>query len=201
MDRQANPQTRVRGFSLIEMLAVVSIFAMMAMFVLPNLGSVRARALGQAAERIAARLELARQRTIVTGVPHRLWIDIDDSSYRLEWHVSEDKARGRSAPVDAPNPYDPASTGLSLEPPRTSERSFHPVPGPDGYDQRLDSSLVIVGLDTPEGWIQRGAAWIAFDSDGTTVRSAIVLENDSGHRIALDVFPLADAVRIRDESV
>ena len=77
-----NQPTRVRGFSLIEMLAVVLIFALMAMFVLPNFESVRSRALGHAAERIASRLELARQRTIVTGVPHRLWIDLDDDSYR-----------------------------------------------------------------------------------------------------------------------
>ena len=85
-----NQPTRVRGFSLIEMLAVVLIFALMAMFVLPNFESVRSRALGHAAERIASRLELARQRTIVTGVPHRLWIDLDDDSYRLEWHVTEE---------------------------------------------------------------------------------------------------------------
>ena len=65
----------------------------------------------------------------------------------------------------------------------------------------MDSGLVIAGLETPEGWIERGAVEIVFDSDGTTVRSAIVLENEAGRRIALDVYPLADAVRIRDEPV
>ncbi len=196
-----NQPTRVRGFSLIEMLAVVLIFALMAMFVLPNFESVRSRALGQAAERIASRLELARQRTIVTGVPHRLWIDLDDDSYRLEWHVSEEEAGGRSAPAGFPVGDDSAGAILSLAPPREIERRFHPVPGPQGQDQRLDSGLVIAGLETPEGWIERGAVEIVFDSDGTTVRSAIVLESEAGRRIALDVYPLADAVRIRDEAV
>ena len=197
---QLNRQTRVRGFSLIEMLAVVSIFALMAIFVLPNLELVRSRALGQAAKRIASRLELARQRTIVTGIPHRLWIDLDDGSYRLEWHVSEEEARGRSDSASASVRDDSASAILSLAPPREIERSFHPVPGPEGHDEHLDSGLVIAGLETPEGWIERGAVEIVFDSDGTTVRSAIVLEHESGDRIALDVYPLADAVRIRDES-
>lgn len=196
-----NRPTRVRGFSLIEMLAVVLIFALMAMFVLPNLDLVRSRALGQAAERIASRLELARQRTIVTGIPHRLWIDLDDESYRLEWHVSEEEAGGRSAPAGSPVRDDPANAILSLAPPRDIERRFHPVPGPEGHDQRLDSGLVIAGLETPEGWIERGAVEIVFDSDGTTVRSAIILENEAGRRVALDVYPLADAIRIRDEPV
>ena len=69
-----------RGFTLIEILAVVAILALVAAFVVPNLGGLRVRALRAEAQQLAAQLELARQRAIVTGVPHRLWLELDQRS-------------------------------------------------------------------------------------------------------------------------
>ena len=40
-----------------------------------------------------------------------------------------------------------------------------------------------------------------FARDGTTDFAAIVLDDESGGSLTLDVLPLADAVRIRDENV
>ena len=34
---------------------------------------------------MVAQLELARQRAIVTGIPHRVYIEIEDGAYRIEW--------------------------------------------------------------------------------------------------------------------
>ena len=187
------------AFTLIEMLAVVAIFALMASFVIPNLGTLGSRALQSEAQRIAGQLELARQRTIVTGVPHRIWLDLDDASYRLEWLVSETEIDGEATPA-APA-LDPDGVPLlSLAPPREADRQYLPLPGLLGRDRFLKPGLFIAGLETPEGWIERGEAFIAFDRDGTTVYSAIVLEDESGRSVTLDVLPLADAVRIRDES-
>jgi type II secretion system protein H len=197
-DATARERRRKAAFTLIEMMAVVAIFGLMASFVIPNLGTLRSRALQREAQRLGGQLELARQRTIVTGVPHRLWLDLDGASYRLEWYVSEAEARGEAVPA-AP-PEDPlASELLSLAPPRESERTFQPLPGLLGRDQVLEDGLGIAGVETPEGWIDRGEASIPFDRDGTTVYTAIVLEDDSGRSVTLDVLPLADAVRIRDE--
>ena len=67
------------------MLAVVLMFALMASFVIPNLGAVRARALGREADKIASQLEFARQRAITTGIPHRVVFDLDAHLYRVEW--------------------------------------------------------------------------------------------------------------------
>ncbi|MDH3213209.1 MAG: prepilin-type N-terminal cleavage/methylation domain-containing protein [Myxococcales bacterium] len=190
---------RTAAFTLIEMLAVVAIFALMASLVIPNLGTIRSRALHREAQRIGGQLELARQRAIVTGVPHRIWIDLDDASYRLEWLVSEDEARGE--PTPAAPPSDPTGGALlSLAPPRAARRQYLPLTGLLGRDHALEDGLAIVGLETPEGWIGRGEAYIAFDRDGTTVYTGIVLEDESGRSVTLDVLPLADAVRIRDES-
>ena len=86
-------RTTSRGFTLIEILAVVAILALVAAFVVPNMGGFRARALRAEAQQIAAQLELARQRAIVTGVPHRLWLELDQAEYRLEW-LAEDPEDG-----------------------------------------------------------------------------------------------------------
>ncbi|MGH7337798.1 MAG: pilus assembly FimT family protein, partial [Myxococcota bacterium] len=75
---------RDRGFTLIEILAVVAILALVAAFIVPNMGGLRRRALRNEAQQIASQLELARQRAIVTGVPHRLWLELDEAEYRLE---------------------------------------------------------------------------------------------------------------------
>jgi type II secretion system protein H len=74
---------RRAAFTLIEMIAVVAIFALLAAFVAPNLGILSSRRLEQEAQRLSGQLELARQRTVVTGIPHRLAIDLDRGSYWL----------------------------------------------------------------------------------------------------------------------
>ena len=195
----ARHRCRAAAFTLIEMLAVVAIFALMAAFVMPNLGTLGSRTLYRQTERIGGQLELARQRTIVTGIPHRIWLDLDDASYRLEWLVSEADAGGEPAPTAAATDPD-GRVPLSLAPPREAARHYRPLPGLIGRVRFLEPSLAIAGLETPQGWIERGEAFIEFDRDGTTVYSAIVLEDESGRSITLDVLPLADAVRIRDES-
>ena len=45
-----------------------------------------------------------------------------------------------------------------------------------------------------------GLESVSPDLDGTTVYTAIVLEDESGRSVTLDVLPLAEAVRIRDEA-
>ena len=196
-----NPRRRRRAgaFTLIEMLAVVAIFALMASFVIPNLGTLGSRALQSEAQRIAGQLELARQRTIVTGVPHRIWLDLDDASYRLEWLVSETDIDEEATPA-APTLDPDGAPLLSLAPSREAAGQYRPLPGQFGRDRFLKTGLFIAGLETPEGWIDGGEAFIAFDRDCTTFYTAIVLEDESGRSVTLDVLPLAEAVRIRDES-
>lgn len=188
------------AFTLLELLAIVAIFALMTTFVLPNVGAVRDRALRNQAQRLAAQLEFARQRAVVTGVPHRLLIDLEGAAYRLEWL----EEGGDSPP---PKPNDPpeydvrGATPLPLAAPRAARAEYRPVPGRFGDFQYLDSELGFVGIETPEGWIERGDSFIAFDRDGTASYTEIFIDDPSGRQIALDVMPLADAVRIRDAEI
>ncbi len=188
------------GFTLIEMLAVVALFILMATFAMPNLALLRDRALRQQAQRIAAQLELGRQRSVVTSIPHRLVIDLDNAAYRLEWLATDAEARGESALGESPLPV-PVAGGrppIDLVAPREAQRSFQPVPGQFGRYAYLEPDLFFSGVETDQGWTEVGETFVAFERDGTTDYAAITLEDDAGRGLVLDVLPLADAVRIRD---
>lgn len=192
-------QARSRaGFSLIELLAVVAIFGLLSVFVAPNLNVLRERRLNDAALQLASQLELARQRTVVTGVPHRVWFDLDAAAYRLEWLGEEDAEEG--AGLRAPPEYDVrGSTPLPLAAPTRGTIEFQPVPGNFGRFVYLENELFVSGLETQEGWIEDGVAWIGFDRDGTSAYTEVVLENSAGNNVVLAVLPLEDAVRFVDE--
>ena len=187
---------RRAAFTLIEMLAVVAIFALLAAFVAPNLGLLSSRRLQQQAEQISAQLELARQRAIVTGVPHRLAIDLDRGSYWLEWFVTQAESIGEK---ETPLALDlRGSTPIPMAPPLEAAREFRPLPGMFGRETAIEESLRFQAVETPEGSIDQGEAFIDFERDGTASPTEIVLADDDGHALALEVQPLAEAVRIHD---
>ena len=185
------------GFTLIEMLAVVAIFALVASFVMPNIGALRDRKLRAQAQQIAAHLELGRQRAVMTGVPHRLLLDLDEAAYRLEWFASEAEATGTPEPP-APELDLRGDTPLPLAAPLHAERSFRPLPGRFGDLRYLADGLFFAGGEAPEGWIARGEVGVTFDHDGTASYTEIHIDDEGGRRVALDVRPLADAVVVRD---
>lgn len=202
MAERGGGQSRRRhaaAFTLIELLAVVAILALMASFILPNLGVVRDRTLREQARQLAAQLELARQRAVVTGVPHRLLIDLEGGGYRLEWLASREEPQP-ALPDDALGFDVDGATPLPLAAPAsaTATAEFEPVPGGLGNFYYLESDLSFAGIDTPEGWIEHGDTFVAFDRDGTGAYTEIVIDDGGGREITLEVLPLADAVRILD---
>jgi len=180
------------GFTLIELMAAVVLFALMAMLIAPRVGSITSRALHQQAEQIAAQLELGRQRAIVTGVPHRLLIDLEGGRYRLEWLPGADPEE------EVPPPRVLGRAFVPMSAPRAAARSFRPIPGQLGEFSRLETPVFFSGLETPEGWVEAGRVSIRFERDGTASASALHLEDESGKAVVLDVLPLADTVRVRD---
>jgi type II secretion system protein H len=194
----AGPRQRA-AFTLIEMLAVVAIFALLAAFVAPNLGLVSSRRLQQEAERLRAELELARQRTVVTGIRHRLAIDLDRGSYRLEWLVTDAESLGEqeveteldlrgSAPIPMAAPPEPA-------------REFRPLPGMFGRESMIQESLRFQSVETPGGSVGDGEAFVLFERDGTASPTEIILADEDDHGLALEVQPLAEAVLIHDVQI
>ena len=163
---------------------------------LPNFGALQSHKLQKSAEQIVERVNFGRQRAVMTGVPHRLAIDLDSGTYKLEW-------QGARTEDEAPQPK-PAiepdfAPRLSLEPPPTEERSFQTLSGPIGRLQRLGNGIEFGWIETPGGEVDFGEAFVTFEGDGTSSYTVLVLNEPGGHEIALEILPLADAVRIIDE--
>jgi type II secretion system protein H len=179
-----------RGFTLLELIAVVLIIGLVAGLAVPNLGLLGEQRLRDEASRLAAELELARQRSVMTGVRHRIMFDLDESLYWTEWEVAEEEP---AAPAAAGSDRPP-----SLSPPERAASAFVPRPDPSGRGWRLDDDVVFGGVEIDSGVVERGRLSLAFESDGTTDRVRILLARPDGRALALEVRPLAEAVRIVD---
>ncbi|MGH0032055.1 MAG: pilus assembly FimT family protein [Myxococcota bacterium] len=195
--RPALRDRRRGAFTLIEILAVVTILALVATFVAPNVGALRERRLRAEAQNLVAQLELARQRTVVTGVPHRVLFDLEDAGYRLEW-LGEASSH-IPPPLDLEALDVRGGTPLPLAAPERAPVEFQPIPGMLGRFVWLAEPVFFAGLETPEGWIERGDGFIQFARDGTAPHTEIVIEDDTGRQVVLAVLPLDDAVRWVDE--
>lgn len=188
---------RRSAFTLIEMMAAVAIFALLAALVAPRMASLSSRTLRERAQRMAGRIEFGRQRAAVTGLSHRLVIDIDAASYWLE-------EEGRPAPEEESQETPLDASGrplLVLTPPDTSAGEWAPVRGSMGREEALEPSIRVAGLETADGWIDAGEAWVDLYRDGTASETWIHLEDDSGRGVVLEVQPLAEGVRIEDEEL
>lgn len=190
--------SRRAGFTLLELLAVVLIMGLVASLVFPALGARSAAELRNQANHLANDLEFARQRTVMTAIPHRVLLDLDGAAYRVEWFVTDDEAQGRapaSPDLDAELSGD---KNLDLLPPREAERSFRPLPTQLGRTAVLADGIEFAAVDAGQGPVARGAVAITFDRDGTVEPTTIVLTDASGHHVALDLAPLDEAVVVRD---
>jgi len=191
-------ERRAGGFTLLEMLAVVLLMGLVATLVIPAVGARSARQLRDQANHLANDLEFARQRTVMTAIPHRLLLDLDGAAYRVEWYVNEDEALEKEAPPPDPDAELSSHKKLDLRPPLGQERSFQPLPTALGRTVLLSDGIEFGRIETNQGAVDRGAVTITFARDGTVEPTTIVLLDASGHRIALEVAPLDEAVVVRD---
>ena len=201
---RAAPATSTRAFTIIEMMAVVFIIGLLMVSIVPRLGTTASelRAEGLA---LASHIEMARQRAIMTGKPHRVLIDVEEGGYRVEWFVSEAEARGEGEFEEEADELDPRNvlgTGgyLDLSPPSTRDRSYHAIPLRQfGSTRWLPDDIYFDGIDTADGWLESGDVEIVFDRDGTTGSAEVVISDARDRTVLLDVRPLLDVVRVRDE--
>jgi prepilin-type N-terminal cleavage/methylation domain-containing protein len=203
---------RRAGFTLIELMAVVAIMAMMFALGIPRLARSPWKPLEEEAEQIAQTLRFARQRAIMTGVPHRLLIDLEEGGYTIEWLAEQEALDGgdglagfaallSGGGMDA---LDSAEERPSLDfvPRRRAEREYHPIPHSRmGVFRWLDEAHYFVGVDGPGGWVESGDYAIVFAADGTTDSILLTLADAQDHRLVLEIEPLLQSVRMLREGV
>ena len=151
------------------------------------------------AKQLAASLEFARQRSVMTGVPHRVVVDVEEGGYWLEWLVNEAEATGEEELQETPVYELGEWQQVPMAPPRAAERSYHAFPGALGQPALLPETIRIDAIETSGGFLERGLVNIAFERDGTSESAEIVLADESGNIMRLGIAPLADRVRIRHD--
>jgi prepilin-type N-terminal cleavage/methylation domain-containing protein len=189
---------RSAGFSLIEVLAVLVIFALMAGVVLPNFGIRGSRILDEESKRLASSLEFARTRAVMTGRTHRLILDLDRNTYQVESFGPppavevEEAELAETAPPDALD--DLAHPAMS--PPVRDDLDYYPLVGTPGDVQRVDEEVIVEGVEYSAGTATEGVFQVVFERDGTAEWATLHLVNQAGRRVALHVEYLADSVTI-----
>ncbi len=193
-----------RGFTLIEMMAVILIIGLMFALFLPNLDASRMTRLEDQAREVGRRVELARERAIMTGAPHRVLFEVGEGAMRVDWFVDEERAARaigdgefEAEPPAEPNPDASDGAEISLTPPESLERDYHPVPNRFGSIEFLPADFSFVGIDTPEGFIEVGEVQLVFGSDGSTDYAEVIVADAFENRVIVEVQPLLDRVRIR----
>lgn len=175
--------------------------ALLMSFMVPNLSALGSRALRSEAEKLVAAIDLGRQRSVMTGSPHQLVINIEERGYGLEWERTEapTKPPKRAAGDLTYTSDDAAFTAddrLSLAPPEDDVRAFSPLPGLMGQFEPLSDQIAFKGVETTGGWVDLGEVIVRFERDGSSTFSTIVLADSGGHEAHLEILPLADSVRI-----
>jgi prepilin-type N-terminal cleavage/methylation domain-containing protein len=203
--RAAESARRARhrsGLTLLEILAVLLIAGLLMSVMIPNLSALQSHTLHDAAAQIVERIDFGRQRAVMTGAAHRLALNLDEGTYQLEWSG----ARPAEPAPPAPPPLDPDAEPvvveeppLSLAPPPVTERSFQQLAGPLGEIELLEHGVEFAWIETPGGEVDTGEASIVFESDGTSTYTLLVLDEPGGRQLALEILPLAEAVRVLDE--
>ena len=191
------------GFTLIELIAVVLIIGLAMSLVVPNLSATRSGRLKDQAKQVAHRLETARLRAITSGIPHRLYLDLEAGFIRIDWWVDENTAYGgdeldgeQEEPNEADefDPYEP----IAMSPPLGEEADYHPISGAFGREMHLDDDYYFVGVDSETGWFESGAVEVVFGPDGVAEYSVIRMADAWDNKVRIEIEPLLELVHIRE---
>jgi prepilin-type N-terminal cleavage/methylation domain-containing protein len=202
-------ETSRAGFTLLELLAVLLIGGLLMGLMIPNLSPLKTRVIREHAARIVAMADLGRQRAVVTGIPHRLVINLDNASYALEWtgkpaeSTADETAENSELDLfgDPNGALEPFKKAISLKAPKQTEQTFAPLPGLLGRVESLRGGIEFAEIETTAGLVETDSTFVRFESDGTASFTKIVLDDQDGRQLILVIPTLADTVRIFDEGL
>ena len=176
------------------MLAVVAIFGLIAAMVLPNIDLGGSRVVKAEADDMAAAIEFARQRAVMTGRTHQVVIEIDRGEHWVEWAPPTDTVNETATEAAAA----PGERQLDLVPPiLLGGEEFVPIPGEMGRVHRADDATAILGFEVSREVAAQRLVDLRISPYGSTEAAAILLgDADGGNALRIEIEPLADAVRV-----
>jgi len=187
--RRRERSARAGGFTLIEIVAVLAILLLIALVVIPRATSVSSGALLDDGKKLAATIDFARGRAVGTGRPHRVVLDLDAASYRIEALPP----RLSPIPIVSWSKLDE----LPLIAPRSeAETQFAPLTGSTGDETRLQAAVRFAGVESDAGVVSEGVTALEFQSDGATPATLVWLEASNAQQVRVDVAALADPTRV-----
>ena len=140
----------VPGFTLIELIFVLALLAIVALFVTASMGSFfRGRALNFEARRMLSLTHYAQSRAVAEGVPVILWINPASSTYGLSIQASFNDPQGDPRAVSYTT-----DSGLTLETPQAAVSVFS-----EQDDEKLGISTegISVIRFTPDGFFDESS--------------------------------------------
>ena len=189
---------RDRGFTLIEVMAVLVVLALVAGLVLPALRRSGRDDVGNDAKELAAAVEVARRGALTSRSAHRVVLDLENAS----WWIERAEVRAAAEPSAVPSglPGEPPLWGdadtLPMSAPPAPETTFVPLVGLIGRGNTLRPSVSFEGAQTDDGWIEMGHVHVELHPDGSADRTLILLTSDDGARLQLTVEALDERVGI-----
>lgn len=186
-----------RGFTLIEVMAVLLLLALIAGVALPAFGRGGTAEAENDANEIGAAIEYARRTALVTRAPQRLVVDLRQAHWWLEHQPRSFAQAPEGEPGELPLWADDEE--LPLAPPAEALGGYRKVGGLIGAGV-LRETVRFAGVETGEGWIEDGTVTIELRPDGSADRVKLVLEADNGEQVWVGVEPFDQHVRIQREA-
>ncbi len=185
---------RAAGFTLIEMLAVVAIFGLIAAMAIPNIDFGSSRLVHGEAQDLATAIEFARQRAVMTGRTHQVVIEIERGDHWVEWAAPSEPESEAVNAATATN----GERQLDLVPPtRLGADEFVPIPGEIGRVHHASEQTAILGIEVSGDVAEQGRVELRLTADGTADAATILIgDADGSNALRIEVEPLADAVRV-----
>jgi type II secretion system protein H len=190
---RARTGNQLSGFTLIEMLAVVMMFGLIAAMVIPNINLGGSRVARGEAQDLAAAIEFARQRAVMTGRMHQVVIEVDRGQHWVEWAAPHDP----ESEAPAADAAAPGEQKLDLVPPPLETEEFVPIPGELGRVHTASDQVAILGVELDGGVADQGRVELRISPDGAADPATILIgDADGKNAVRIEVEPLADAVRV-----
>lgn len=186
------------GFTLIELMIVVTVMAIIAVVALPTITSYFQVTIDSACREMSSIVKEVYNSTMITGKVHRLvfdiqkneyWVEVGPATYLLDTKESLEKEKSRSLFRNLVDKT-PASS-FKLDDSITKKKISLPV------GVKFDEIITQQSVDP----LREGKAYTHFFPHGITERTIVILSDSSDHKASLVVTALIGRTDLYDHAI